>query len=212
MAKADWGNISTPASATVTVHMESGCRPQSHLFCFHPINTWNSTTFLFCYLFRSKHVKFTSSTVWSLQMVNKEKQQHFKIINHSSIHWIHRLFPQSEWNRSTYNQRSAHVLLTCRGLQEQQGEEAADRDSSLHDGCQENSDRQTGYIYKGKKVKGHAERRGWSQQLVEGQRAEVQQELTTGTTEEQLTLLLERSQLRPQHQCRPGTWSMTIDW
>lgn len=48
------------------------------------------------------------------------------------------------------------VRLTCCGLQEQQGEEAADQDGALHDGCQENSDSRTDYIYSGGKVKGQA--------------------------------------------------------
>lgn len=49
--------------------------------------------------------------------------------------------------------------LTCCGLQEQQGEEAADQDGALHDGCQENSDSHTDYIYSGGKVKGQAGKR-----------------------------------------------------
>lgn len=49
--------------------------------------------------------------------------------------------------------------LTCCGLREQQGEEAADQDRALHDGCQENSDSHTDYIYHGRKVKGHAEKK-----------------------------------------------------
>lgn len=53
--------------------------------------------------------------------------------------------------------------LTCCGLQKQQGEETADQDCTLHDGCQENSDSHTDYIYQGRKVKGHAERRGGAQ-------------------------------------------------
>lgn len=60
--------------------------------------------------------------------------------------------------------------LTCCGLQEKQGEETADQDCTLHDGCQENSDCPTDYIYQGRKVKGHAERGGGAGrgQLVEG--------------------------------------------
>lgn len=50
--------------------------------------------------------------------------------------------------------------LTCCGLQKQQGEETADRDSTLHDGCQENCDGLTDYIYQGRKVKVHAKGRG----------------------------------------------------
>lgn len=50
--------------------------------------------------------------------------------------------------------------LTCCGLQEKQGEETADQVCTLHDGCQENSDCHTGYIYQGRKVKGHVERGG----------------------------------------------------
>lgn len=63
------------------------------------------------------------------------------------------------------------LSLTCCGLQKQQGDETADRDCTLHDGCQENSDSHTDYIYQGKKVKGLAERRGGAQQLVEGMRS-----------------------------------------
>lgn len=37
--------------------------------------------------------------------------------------------------------------LTCCGLQKQQGEETADQDCTLHDGCQENSDSHTDSIY-----------------------------------------------------------------
>lgn len=60
--------------------------------------------------------------------------------------------------------------LTCCGLQKQ-GEETADQDCTLHDGCQENSDCHTDYIYRSRKVKGHAEREeaGPTEgQLVEG--------------------------------------------
>lgn len=53
--------------------------------------------------------------------------------------------------------------LTCCGLQKEQGEETADQDCTLHDGCQENSDCHTGYIYRGRKVKGHEERGGGAQ-------------------------------------------------
>lgn len=53
--------------------------------------------------------------------------------------------------------------LTCCGLQKKQGEETADQVCTLHDGCQENSDCHTGYIYQGRKVKGHVERGGRAQ-------------------------------------------------
>lgn len=53
--------------------------------------------------------------------------------------------------------------LTCCGLQKKQGEETADQVCTLHDGCQENSDCHTGYIYQGRKVKGHVERGGGAQ-------------------------------------------------
>lgn len=63
--------------------------------------------------------------------------------------------------------------LTCCGLQKQQREET-DRDCTLHDGCQENSDSHTDYIYQGRKVKVHREREevGYRDgQLVEGLRS-----------------------------------------
>lgn len=53
--------------------------------------------------------------------------------------------------------------LTCCGLQKKQGEETADQVCTLHDGCQENSNCHTGYIYQGRKVKGHVERGGGAQ-------------------------------------------------
>lgn len=53
--------------------------------------------------------------------------------------------------------------LTCCGLQKKQGEQTADQVCTLHDGCQENSDCHTGYIYQGRKVKGHKERGGGAQ-------------------------------------------------
>lgn len=53
--------------------------------------------------------------------------------------------------------------LTCCGLQKKQGEETANQVCTLHDGCQENSDCHTGYIYQGRKVKGHVERGGGAQ-------------------------------------------------
>lgn len=63
--------------------------------------------------------------------------------------------------------------LTCCGLQKQQGDETADQDCTLHDGCQENSDSHTDYIYQGRKVKGHAERRGGAQRGPAGGGAEI---------------------------------------
>lgn len=53
--------------------------------------------------------------------------------------------------------------LTCCGLQKKQGEETADQVCTLHDGCQENSDCHTGYIYQGRKVKGRVDRGGGAQ-------------------------------------------------
>lgn len=61
--------------------------------------------------------------------------------------------------QQTSDRTASAKRLTCCGLQEQQGEEAADQDGALHDGCQENSDSHTDYIYSGAKVKGHAGKR-----------------------------------------------------
>lgn len=61
--------------------------------------------------------------------------------------------------QKTSNRTASPKFLTCCGLQEQQGEEAADQDGALHDGCQENSDSHTDYIYSGGKVKGQMGKR-----------------------------------------------------
>lgn len=55
----------------------------------------------------------------------------------------------------------------------QQGEETEDQDYTLHDGCQENSDSHTDYIYQGRKVKGHTERRGGARRGPAGGGAEI---------------------------------------
>jgi len=55
----------------------------------------------------------------------------------------------------------------------QQGEETADQDCTLHDGCQENCGSHTDYIYLGRKVKGHAERGGGAQRGPVGGGAEI---------------------------------------
>lgn len=99
--------------------------------------------------------------------------------------------------------------LTCCGLQNQQGEEAADQDCTLHDGCQENSDSHTDYIYQGRKVKGHAKRggaqrgaswwRGWDL-CVRGVAGVTACHRDSTCTSSWLSFL-ERSQLGPRHQC-----------
>lgn len=76
---------------------------------------------------------------------------------HSKAAFAHRPLSRSRSVESSRqsNRTASPNRLTCCGLQEQQGEEAADQDGALHDGCQENSDSHTDYIYSGGKVKGH---------------------------------------------------------
>ena len=85
-------------------------------------------------------------------------------LHHVSVSFISSTNVSRALSEPFYKKQTAgyftQVPLTCCGLQKQQGEETADRDCTLHDGCQENSDSHTDYIYQGRKVKGHSERRG----------------------------------------------------
>lgn len=90
--------------------------------------------------------------------------------SHTNTRCAHSAPPHVRQGETT--EHLTRVLLTCCGLQKQQGEETADRDCTLHDGCQENSDSHTGYIYQGGKVKGHTERRGGAQRGPAGRGSE----------------------------------------
>lgn len=69
-----------------------------------------------------------------------------------------------------YLTKSLTKSLTCCGLQKQQGEETADQGCTLHDGCQENADSLTDYIYWAGRLKAmQREEAGLGMgQLVEG--------------------------------------------
>lgn len=103
--------------------------------------------------------------------------------------------------------------LTCCGLQTQQGEETADQDCTLHDGCQENCDSHTDYIYRGRKVKGHAERGGVAQRGPVGGGAgwERWRCCRDSTRTSSWLSFLERSQLGPRHKCTE-TWLYMCLW
>lgn len=113
------------------------------------------------------------------------------------------------------------LILTCCGLQKQQGDETADWECTLHDGCQENSDSHRDYIYQGKKVKGHEEKRGGARQLVEGLRSvcalcirgvvRVIACHRDSTCTNSWLSFLERLQLIPLHQCKE-TWGYFQCW
>lgn len=76
------------------------------------------------------------------------------LLFHSPAAFVHKMCHNSiappciKWPWFTrYLTKSLTKSLTCCGLQKQQGEETADQGCTLHDGCQENTDSRTDYIY-----------------------------------------------------------------